>query len=372
MPSRDEQRISDLVGTVYDAALDPSLWTTVLQQASEYLDAMGGIVAAYDLSLENQTFNAAWGYEEKYLATLAESLRVQPLMAMTFRLKPGEFGSVVDAMPLVEYYETRAHIEWAKPQGIIDAGQATLDRKPLALSVIGFSRHERNGLIDDVFRQRVRLLVPHFRRAFLVGKTIDLAKVEASALGETLDGLASAVFLVDSRGGLLHANRKGEDMLAAADVISAQNRMLVARQSDVRNRLSEAIATSAHGDAAMPDNSLAISLSANGETYSVHVLPLKSGRRAAAPAAVAVFIRKATVDFPQPIATLARQYDLTAGETRTLTALMAMGSARDAAMLLGVSDATVKTHLGRIFRKTGTSRQAALVKLVAGHSGPVA
>jgi DNA-binding CsgD family transcriptional regulator len=33
---------------------------------------------------------------------------------------------------------------------------------------------------------------------------------------------------------------------------------------------------------------------------------------------------------------------------------------------------TVKTHLGRLFEKTGVGRQADLVKLVAGYSMPLA
>lgn len=38
--------------------------------------------------------------------------------------------------------------------------------------------------------------------------------------------------------------------------------------------------------------------------------------------------------------------------------------------MLGISQATVKTHLERIFGKTGTARQADLVKLIAGLAGP--
>jgi DNA-binding CsgD family transcriptional regulator len=34
---------------------------------------------------------------------------------------------------------------------------------------------------------------------------------------------------------------------------------------------------------------------------------------------------------------------------------------------LGISEATAKTHLHHVFEKTGTSRQADLVKLVAGY-----
>jgi len=38
---------------------------------------------------------------------------------------------------------------------------------------------------------------------------------------------------------------------------------------------------------------------------------------------------------------------------------------------LGVAEATVKTHLHRLFGKTGASRQADLVKLVAGFASPL-
>ena len=41
------------------------------------------------------------------------------------------------------------------------------------------------------------------------------------------------------------------------------------------------------------------------------------------------------------------------------------------ASVLGIAEPTVKTHLKRLFEKTGTHRQADLVKLVAGFSNPL-
>jgi DNA-binding CsgD family transcriptional regulator len=44
----------------------------------------------------------------------------------------------------------------------------------------------------------------------------------------------------------------------------------------------------------------------------------------------------------------------------------------EVAEALGIAETTMKTHLGRLYEKTGTHRQADLVKLVAGFSSPFA
>jgi FixJ family two-component response regulator len=46
------------------------------------------------------------------------------------------------------------------------------------------------------------------------------------------------------------------------------------------------------------------------------------------------------------------------------------GGVAPIAATLGVSEATMKTHLQRLFEKTGTSRQVDLVKLTFGFADP--
>jgi DNA-binding CsgD family transcriptional regulator len=62
---------------------------------------------------------------------------------------------------------------------------------------------------------------------------------------------------------------------------------------------------------------------------------------------------------------------LTPRELRVLFAIVEVGGVPEVAEVLGVSAETVKTHLARLFEKTGASRQADLVKLVATFSNPL-
>jgi DNA-binding CsgD family transcriptional regulator len=57
-------------------------------------------------------------------------------------------------------------------------------------------------------------------------------------------------------------------------------------------------------------------------------------------------------------------FDLTPAEARMLQHLAAGVTLAEAAKTLGVSTNTAKTHLARIFLKTGVSRQADLIAMV--------
>lgn len=105
---------------------------------------------------------------------------------------------------------------------------------------------------------------------------------------------------------------------------------------------------------------------ASGEAVVLHVLPLRNGslRPGLNPsAAAAVFVAAATAARPPPEQTLAALFDLTPAEARVFAAIGGGKTTAETAAALGIGRATVKTHLLRVFTKTGTRRQAELVDL---------
>src|SRR5262249_10179338 len=140
--------------------------------------------------------------------------------------------------------------------------------------------------------------------------------------------------------------------------------------------LNQTLARARGGDAAVGVKGIALPLTArDGEHYVAHALPLTSGerRRAGAgyAAVAALFVRKATPEAPSPPEALARLYKLTPTELRVLLAVVEVGGVAEVAEALGIGEATVKTHLHRVFSKTCTSRQAELVRLVGAFSNPL-
>src|SRR5712664_2030909 len=151
---------------------------------------------------------------------------------------------------------------------------------------------------------------------------------------------------------------------------------IVASDAKIDQALRELFAAAGSGDAAIGVRGIALPLKAqDGSCYVAHVLPLTSGARRLAgitySATSALFICKVATQIRSPPEIIARAYNLTPTELRVLMAIVEVGGVPEVAVALGVAESTVKTHLGRLFVKTGTGRQADLVKVVAGFATPL-
>jgi DNA-binding CsgD family transcriptional regulator/PAS domain-containing protein len=281
-----------------------------------------------------------------------------------------------DVMAAEDFAKTPFYREWLHPQGLIDFVTVVVDRSPTSVLTLGVFRHGRDGRVDDEARRRMRLVASHVRRAARVARLVDQKQTEADTLAETLDGLSAGMFLIDADGKLLHANAAGRALLGAGEVLNAVHGRLVANDIEAGPTLRRLLATVGHGDMALDRKGIALSLKArNGERHVVHVLPLSPGGQRCAgvsyPASAALFVHKAALEDSRTSEVITKTYNLTPTELRVLLTSVEVGGVAAVAAALGVAKSTIKSHLARLFEKTGTGRQADLVKLVAGFSSPL-
>jgi DNA-binding CsgD family transcriptional regulator/PAS domain-containing protein len=373
------ERLSTLVGNIYDASLDTALWPAALGQAAAFVGGLGGGLLAKDVV--DQTANIFYYdgsiaphfiqlYFEKYV-------KLDPGTTRHFFAEVGELVSTTDILEYDEFCRTRFYREWARPQQLVDYLSVTLEKTETSVAMFGVFRHERDGLVDEATRRRMHLLVPHVRRAVLIGRAIELKTLEANTFAHTLDGLAAGVFLVDASGRIVHVNAAGVIMLNAGDVLHGRAGRLSAVDPRANQALRDAFAAASLGDMALGAQGIAHALSSsNDEHYVAHVLPLVSNARrkaAAASAVAALFVRKAALHGIAAPEAIAKAYRLTPTELRVLLAIAESGGGtRDIARALGIAETTTKFHLRQLFEKTGVKRQAELVKLVAGFASPLA
>lgn len=374
----ESERLSLLIGEIYDAAVDSSRWVDVLRKAGSFVGGSSASLFAKDVVAKSgMVYYQDGGVSEHYVQLYFEKYGAfDPSSTGHFFAELEQPVATADLMPYDEFLETRFYKEWAQPQGWVDFVSAPLDKTITSAAFFGVFRHERDGVVDDEVRRRMRLIVPHVRRAVLVGRLIDLKTAEAATFADALDGLSTGMGLVDAGGRIVHANAALHVVLDAGDYLSAVAGRLVASDATIDQALREAFAAADEGDAALGVRGIALSLRAkDGGAHVAHVLPLTSGaRRAAGVAARAVaafFVRKAEVVMPLPPELIAKHYGLTPTELRVLLAIVEVGGVPEVAAALGIATTTAKTHLTRLFDKTGTSRQADLVKVVAGFSMPL-
>ena len=370
------EQLSSLIGDIYDAVLDPSQRVDVLDKIATFTGGQsGGLLSKHTLRKSENLYC--------YIGAAPESLRVYsesyPKLDPTADL-PG-FGieqvvSTTDLVPYEEFRRGRFYREWAQPQGWVDVASAVIEKSATSCTFLSVVRHEASGLVDDEMRRRMALIIPHVRRALVIGKTIHHEQAQTACFSDILDGLSSGMILVDTHGRIVHANAAGNAIVEAADFLRSVFGRLVVNDPPTNAALREILIAAGAGDAVLGTKGIALPLTAqDGECHVAHVLPLGAGApaRAGVPRMVtaAVLICKATLETPSSPEVIGRAYQLTPAELRVLLGIVNIGGIPEIATALGVADCTIRTHVGRLFDKTGTGRQADLVKLVAGFFTPL-
>jgi DNA-binding CsgD family transcriptional regulator len=375
---QEGEQLSQLIGDIYDAALDPAQWSPALRKSRAFVG--GASAALYSKNAVRKTGrmycqegDISREFQQLYMEKYA---KLDPFSTGHFFAEIEQPIATTDVMPYEEFLATRFYKEWVQPQGLIDNVTAALHKSSTSAVLFTIFRHERNGLVDDAARHRMRLIIPHIRRAVLIGRVIQLQAAQAATFADTLDGISAGMLLVDARGGIVHANASGHAMLAEGCLLRAASGKLAANNADAEGALYDVIVAAGSGDAAVGTKGIAVPLTtSSGERYVAHVLPLTSGARRRAgtsyAAVAALFVHKVALDKPSPPEAIAKTFKLTPSELRVLLGIVEVGGAPETAAALGIGEATVRTHLLRLYAKTGTGRQAELVKLVAGFTNPL-
>jgi DNA-binding CsgD family transcriptional regulator len=220
----------------------------------------------------------------------------------------------------------------------------------------------------------MRLLAPHLRRAVTISRLLDVRAVAAATFEAVIDMAGTPILVTDGQLNVLHANGAARALLDMRDPLMLNGQRLVTGTPAATQALAMAVAQAAEDEAGIERRGLGIPiLGGDGVARAFHVLPLRGG--ALRPglvnrAVAAIFVGSAVPVLPDAGTLVAQLFGLSASEAGVFD-LIAQGlTPAEAAESLGIGISTVRTHLLRIFAKTGVRRQVDLVRMAAGLAIP--
>jgi DNA-binding CsgD family transcriptional regulator/PAS domain-containing protein len=363
---------SEVIESIYDAGLNPELWSDVVEMLNAFIGSRAcGLISKDPVSKSGATHYYC-GVDPHYIQLYAETYaRYDPLARLP---RYGEVRNIPDLVNYDEYRRGRFYQEWLRPQGCIDVANVVLEQTkspcPMLLTVI-----PGGDMLDAGQRARMQSLVPHASRALLINQAIARKRQRAVALADVVDRLNAGVILLDAACRIVHSNPAAASILATDDVLRSVAGRLVACSADANRALREIFRDAGEVALAAASGRKIPLMSHDGSHYVAHVITLPSLLREGASertsAVGALFIWKAELDGRSCAGLIDRAFELTPAELRVLQSIVEVGGVPETAAALGIAETTVKTHLHRVFAKTGVSRQADLVKLVAGFSNPL-
>ena len=366
-----------VIGRLYDAAVDPGHWPDALTQSSRFLDVAQVVVAVEDAVDPSTSFFRTSYDDTSWMARYVDHyMLMNPTrLAMTGRIQAGDTILTTDFMSAAEYGATRFAREFLTERRIVDIAVAVLEITATRISVLSAHRNEEQGFGDELLRTKLIQLLPHFQRAVRISLLLEHHQLVSSNLVETLDLLKAAIFLVTESSGIVHANAQGGAMIASADAVSSPAGKLTLFDRAAGKALEKVLKVAGRGDlSAGAEERSIIARSRDGGSFVVTVMPLSDARRRSIgsryDAVAAVSLKQAEFEPPAALRLLETHFALTPREMTMLAAAVEFDGVPEIASVMGVTQATVKSHLKSVFRKTGATRQADLVKLAAGIAGP--
>lgn len=356
-----------VIEAFYEAALDETQWPSALQKLTELSGSQAASFWVLDgAELQHPTFftiNFDPVAIKEYLdRTAAIDPNVQYLAAHP------QVPIVHDGLVMSEtekdrhpYYDWHDRLVETRFRMI---GQAEL--MPSMQAGVALHRTRKAGRYESADINQFAVLHRHLQRALTIGVRIGSLGATAQFGKEWLDHSTAAVFLLDDRRRIVFCNHAAETLQSISDGIRFSAHRIVLSHKQDNSKLQSLIEQALSHAGSRYTGTMRAQRPSGKKPLGIFVSALSREYPSLAlfRPAVCVVISDPEIRPFLSIQYLQEVFNLTAAEAR-LAVLLATGEdLQRAAEQLNITYSTARVRLAQIFQKTGTSRQAELVRLI--------
>jgi len=357
-----------LIALFYDGILEPALWKSGMEALTRMTASESATLTVWDRPNDHGSIHES--------ASLPEECRRQYNDHFTW-LDPAR--SRIDGFSVGEWYIDQHHFgvqnmqnsefyqDFMRPYGLGSVMICPLVRQGGVESFLSLERSLQKPLYDQADAASLMAVIPHLQRAIRIRSRFQSVYGQAEICSSALDCLLIPLFVVNSHGQVLMSNASAESLLRNQFVLADNGAPLDVPYAPP-GLLSRHIKLACGEVGTAFASGMLVANPKHNVTIQILVTPLPAHnnlhRMTDQPLALVIMHDAARMKTSSQIV-LQQLFLLSPAETRLAAEILRGITMHEAAMHIGVELSTVRSQLKSIFRKTGVTRQAELVRMLS-------
>ena len=380
-PTLSQSDFSDLIGLLYQGALEPQPWQSALPALREALDAQvvslvlrppsaddEGVIlncVRQDESVDNSHVTLADPNDWEVSAYREQFFSLDPFVSLPL----DKVIALEDILPDKDLVTSDYYLHYLKPINLFRILGVDTSEPGGMLARLRFSRRASEPRFKATERQLLTLLTPHLSRAIEIYAKLNRMTSERDLYAGAVNQLSVASIILDEQGRMLTTNAVGRALLDQGEGLSLRDGHLHIEGRNINKELQEALTSiireQLHGETSMV-RALRVPRPGGRSDLGLVVRPVPASQWSegqVSPSA-AVFISDPDLQESTSRPILGALFELTPAEANLATLLARGLNLAQVSVAQNISQHTARAQLKSIFAKTGVSRQAELVRLV--------
>ncbi len=362
---------ASLVRAIHAAALNAGDWPSVLERLRAHLDARVVTLGRHEFATGSDSSMVESPGSQAFGIGMAEFSARNPWFLSSDDYLPGRVMTGDELISHNDLRRTDFYRGFLQPRGLLHLLCGVVDQRPRSAHVLSAYRAETQPPFDAREKSELASLLDHVTLALQAQWRWQEAHDLAQALLGLSDHDANPAILVTADGEPIYSNPAARLLLERHHGLRLDGSHVVAASAGERRLLSETIARVAREDAVHDGAAPAVLTIANTPPLPPVVVVVRAAGQVfrqqvgARRGLVMLAVRGSHSGHDPATCVFARQYELTAAQSKVSALVFAGQSLSTIAQSLNLSENTVRSHLKQIFQKTDTHGQMELVHLHA-------
>ena len=350
----DSSKLMSLIEQIYDAAFDRQRFEALLRRIAAEIGGNAAFLGWHDFE-RNCGFDIQFGNDpawlQRYVEHFAEHDVLRPILINVPEGVPTRAAQHFQLREIQDSYFYRGFIA---PQQIVDNMAINLLKRPGMIATLAILRMGELAVFDDADVARICELVPHLTRAVLIQSRLIDGENTADGFRQSSNGARDHIVLLSKDATILEIDTQLSGILGL-NVGNAIGRSIFGKAAMDAIATSEPVIAELTGT----DGTITRLLCEAQELERNRLGDLSTNQAATHAIHIGIVDRQRTIAY----GAMAKSYRLTPTEARVLEAAVEQGDLILIGEKLGMARPTARTHLHRIYDKTGTSGFADLCRL---------